>query len=325
MNQLYEGITDTFICLAKLAVVIALGTYELLSPVSQSNLSRHYKKKRPHIFTIGVTCPDKSTGNSNHLVIMEEHSFQKGTLFSGDLIRFPILYLNNKMVSRALNGKPAPELFAMGLPIDPIERVKLEIKTFHDAASLNAWVIYVDPATFTYGEYQQIISCYEAHREEIDSTLENSKFTPWWTQKENPPRSFSFNYSAQCISHIVYGAMPQPQIFSPQTISKGYLSEGKRISVSSEALIIYPDGQWLINIRHKEGIISPWNDHPIGKGEIIFNDTEKVLNVEWLNFFNLDSIKNISVYEYFTSLVDSQGNKLTDFYRLGNIPSKFHT
>jgi len=249
----------------------------------------------------------------------------KGTFSSGNLIRFPILYFNNKIVFRALDAQPAPELWAMGLPVDPFDRAKLEIKTFHDNVSRSDWVIYVDPATFTQEEYQQIISCYEVHREEIDSTLENSKFTPWWTQKEKPPRSFGFDYHAQRISHIVYGAMPQPQIFSPQKISKGYLSEGKRIPISSETLTIYPNGQWLIKVRRKEGIISPWNDHPIGEGEIIFDDTEKIFNIKWLKFFDLDSIKNISVYEYFASLVDSHGNKLTDFYRFGNIPSKFNT
>lgn len=37
----------------------------------------------------------------------------------------------------------------------------------------------------------------------------------------------------------------------------------------------------------------------------------------------MDSIKDVSVREYFAALTDSEGKKLTDFYQLGNIPSKF--
>lgn len=333
MDKLYKGITRILHVLRLEGVasylvigvlLIAWGTYELLSPTSQYNLTRHYKKKRPYTFTIGVTYPDKYTGNSNYLVIKEEHSFERGKLISGDLVRFPILYFNNKMVSRALDGRLSSHHPDLGLPIDPIERAKLEIKTFHDNASPSDWIIYVDPAKFTHREYRQIICCYETHREEIDSTLKTSKFTPWWTRKEKPPRSFGFNYYAQRISYIVYGAMPQPQIFSPPKISKGYLrSDGKWIPISSETLTIYQNGQWRIDVRLKKEKNYTWNNFPIGQGKVIFGDTEKVLDVNYLNFPSLDSIKNISVHEYFASLVDSHGNKLTDFYRFGNMPSTF--
>ncbi len=337
MNKLYKGITRILHVLRLEGVasylvigvlLIAWGTYELLSPTSQYNLTRHYKKKRPYIFTIGVTCLDEYTGNSNYLVIKEEHSFRIGKMISGDLIRFPILYFNNKMVSRALDGRHSYDHSDLGLPVDPIERAKLEIKTFHHDNVLAGrdWIVYVDPAKFTHREYQQIIGCYEAHREEIDSILKASKFIPWWTRKEKSPRSFGFYYLANYISHIVYGAMPQPQIFSPPKISKSYLlSDGQLISISDETLKIYPNGQWQIDIRRKWGKF-PWHDCTMGKGKVIFSDMGKVFDVEWLNFSDsLESIENISVYEYLASFIDSQGNKLTDFYSLGNIPSKFNT
>ncbi len=333
---------DIAIYLLSGVYLIIWKTYELLTPTSRFYLSKYYKKKRPDILTVGVTCIDRYTGNSNYLAIMEEHSFDPTTpspslsnpinfieqyIFpiSGSLIRFPILYFNHKIVSRSLDGRLPSELLDMGLPVDPIELAKLEIKTFHEESWGGNWIIYVDPAKFTHREYRQIICCYETHRKEIDSTLANSKFTPWWTQKVKPPRSFSFNSYANRISHIVYGAMPQPRIFSPPKISKGYVLEGKWIPIYSEELIIYHNFKWQINIRRKHRI-NQWKDWTIGRGSVRFAYEKKVkiLDVDNLSFPSLDSIKDISVQEYFASLVDSQGNKLTDFCYLGNIPSKFN-
>jgi hypothetical protein len=309
-------------------MIWALQIHSYLSPTSQYNLSKYYRKKRPDVLTLEVSCPSEDPQNPNCLSIMEEHSFQyyKSTC---NLIRFPILCFNKKVISRSLAGRILPELLDMGLPINPSDRDKLEIKTFDDDVSRKAWesrsnwTIYVDPSDFSRVEYEQILCCYEAHRQKIDSTLKTSKVIPWWIWKSQYPKSFGFDYRAQRIAHIVYGAMPKPQVFSPQKISTGYLRDGEWISTSTETLTIYHNGQWQIDIGGKHGK-NQWNS-TIGRGKVTFADGKNVFDVKYLSFSDLDSIKDISVREYFDSLVDIEGKKLTDFYQLGNIPSKFNT
>jgi len=328
-NELYQKMLgklyDTK--LGDMAVVLALWAwviYEFFSPTSQYNLSKYYKRKRPDVLTMKVICLSEYPQNTNRLSIMEEHSFQSEFPISGNLIRFPILCFNHKVMSRSLAGRILPELLDMGLPINPSDRAQLEIKTFYDDVSRSNWTIYVDPSEFSRVEYKQILCCYEAHREEIDSTLKDSQVIPWWTRKSKYPKSFGFDYRAQRIAHIIYGAMPQHQVFSPEKISTGYLENGKWIPISTETLTIYQNGEWQIIIRRKHGK-NKWNDYTIGRGKVTFADREKVFDVQWLTFFALDSIKDISVPEYFASLADSEGNKLTDFYQLGKLPSKFDT
>ncbi|MDB9511335.1 hypothetical protein PN499_09100 [Kamptonema animale CS-326] len=326
-EKLYKRIVGYGRILWDIGVVIALGAwviYTYLSPISVYNLSKYYKKKRPDILTLEVICPSEDPQNPNRLTIMEEHSFQKN-IFSGDLVRFPILCFNNKVVSRSLAGRISPDLLDMGLPINPSDRAKLEIKTFYDDVSRKNWInwtIYVNPSEFSRGEYEQILCCYEAHREQIDSTLKNSQVIPWWVWKSQYARSFGFDYRTQRIAHIVYGAMPQPQVFSPQKISTGYLDNGEWIPISSETLTIYNNGEWQIEIGRKYPK-SEWGNHTIGRGKVTFTDAEKVFDVQYLSFPAMDSIKDVSVSEYFAALTDSEGKKLTDFYQLGNIPSKF--
>ncbi len=313
-------------------VIIALWAWvihDYLSPKSNYNLYKYYRKKRPDILTLEVICPTEDPQKPNRLSIMEEHSFQNTDIFSGKLIRFPILCFNHKVISRSLAGRLLTELLDMGLPINPSDRDKLEIKTFDDDVSRkdwesrSNWTIYVDPSEFSRVEYEQILCCYEAHRKEIDSTLKTSQVTPWWIRKSQYAKSFGFDYRAERIAHIIYGAMPKPQIFSPQKIST-YLRDGKWIPISKENLTIYHNGQWQINIHFKLGR-NQWHNYTLGKGKVTFADGKNVFDVEYLSFVDLDSIKDISVREYFDSLTDSEGKKLTDFYQLGKIPSKFNT
>ncbi|HLO52010.1 MAG TPA: hypothetical protein VK211_26625 [Kamptonema sp.] len=304
--------------------------HDYLSPKSNYNLYKYYRKKRRDILTLEVICQCENPQKPNRLSIMEEHSFQNTDIFCGKLIRFPILCFNNKVISRSLAGRISPDLLDMGLPINPSDRDKLEVKTFYDDVSISYWesksnwTIYVDPSQFSRVEYEQILCCYEAHREEIDSTLKTSQVIPWWIRKSQYPKSFGFDHRAQRIAHIVYGAMPKPQVFSPQKISTGYLVDGKWIPISKENLTIYHNGQWQIDVRRKQGI-NHWNDYTIGSGKVTFAYGKNVFDFKYLSFFDLDSIKDISVREYFDSLTDSEGKKLTDFYQLGNIPSKFNT
>ncbi|MEG3977557.1 hypothetical protein QT970_23445 [Microcoleus sp. herbarium8] len=303
-------------------VLCALVIYERLSPTSPYNLSKYYKKKRPDVLTFQVYCPTNNPQEVHRISIMEEHSFRSLLPTSRDLIRFPIFCFNDKVVSRSLAGRIIPELLDMGLPINPSERAQLEVKTFHDDVSISNWTIYVDPSEFSRVEYQQMLCCYEAHREEIDSQLKTSKVIPWWNRKSKYPKSFEFYSRAKRITRIVYGAMPQPQVFSPQKISTGCVVNGNWMPISSETLTVYPNGQWQIHIRRKHGK-NQWNDYTIGQGKVTFVDPVLVFDVELLNLGDLDSIKDISVREYFDSLADSEGKKLTDFYQLGKIPSKF--
>ncbi|MEG3939182.1 hypothetical protein QT995_13595 [Microcoleus sp. S36b_A3] len=295
--------------------------YGYLSPKSPYNLSKYYKKKRPDILTFQVFCPTQIPQKFHRISIMEEHSFQSIFLDPGNLIRFPIFCFNDKVVSRSLAGRIIPQLLDMGLPINPSERAKLEIKTFHDDVSRSNWTIYVEPSEFSRVEYQQMLCCYEAHREEIDSKLKTSKVIPWWSPKSKYPKSFEFDYRAKRITRIVYGAMPQPQVFSPQKISTGCVVDGNRMQISNETLTVYPNGQWQIHIRRKLGK-NPWNDYTMGQGKVTFVDPVLVFDVDSLHFYDVD-IKDISVREYFDSFADSEGKKLTDFYQLGKIPSKF--
>ncbi len=318
-SKLYES---TLWDMGVLLALWAWAIYVYLSPTSPYNLSKYYKKKRPDVLTFQVFCPTQNPQKFHRISIIEEHSFQSIFLASGNLIRFPIFCFNDKVVSRSLAGRIIPKLLDMGLPINPSERAKLEVKTFHDDVSRSNWTIYVDPSEFSRVEYQQMLCCYEAHREEIDSKLKTSKVIPWWSPKSKYPKSFEFDYRAKRIARIVYGAMPQPQVFSPHKISTGCVVDGNWIHISSETLTVYPNGQWQIHIRRKLGK-NPWNDCTFGEGKVTFVDPVPVFDVEWLHFYDLDSIKDISVSEYFASCADSEGKKLTDFYQLGKIPSKF--
>ncbi|HLO52307.1 MAG TPA: hypothetical protein VK211_28165, partial [Kamptonema sp.] len=134
VNPLVIGLLNC----AVVPVIWALEIHDYLSPKSNYNLYKYYRKKRPDVLTIEVLCPSKDPQKPNRLSIMEEHSFQH-CKFSGNLIRFPILYFNNKVISRALAGRILPELLDMGLPINPSDRAQLEIKTFDDDVSLSYW------------------------------------------------------------------------------------------------------------------------------------------------------------------------------------------
>jgi len=105
VNPLAIGLLNCAVVL----VIWALEIHQYLSPTSQYNLSKYYRKKRPDVLTLEVLCPSKDPQNPNCLTIMEEHSFQhyKRTC---KLIRFPILCFNHKVISRALAGRLLSEL-----------------------------------------------------------------------------------------------------------------------------------------------------------------------------------------------------------------------
>ncbi|APB33522.1 hypothetical protein GlitD10_1202 [Gloeomargarita lithophora Alchichica-D10] len=285
----------------------------------QDFLRKRYQNL-PDILTFEVICPDdqaNAQGNqkSNRLALMEEQSYSGGGIGdTGRLIRFPVLTFNGKVISRSKDGRVLPYFIDPGLPINPRDQAKLLIRTFYPEPTESDWTVYVNPAKFTRAEYEQIVSCYEVHRQEIENILKTSQINPDWAKDSLAQTSFGFDHRAQRIAHLVYGELPQPQVFSTRSIRSGTIDDNKWISSSTEVLTIRPNGKWQIESNGEHGTLS-WGG-TVAMGTIKVSGDKLIFNVESLIPPMLDSAKEISNRAYIESFVNDESKKITDFYQI---------
>jgi len=148
------------------------------------------------------------------------------------------------VISRSRFGTVSPHFLDPGLPINPSDRAKLIIKTFYTEPDESNWTVYVNPSEFSQTEYEQIVSCYEVNRQKIEDTLKTSQISPDWARNSLAQTSFGFYNRSQRIAHLVYGELPQPQVFSTKSIRSGAIDDDKWVASSTEVLTIYANGKW---------------------------------------------------------------------------------
>jgi hypothetical protein len=138
-------------------------------------------------------------------------------------------------------------------PIQPELYPNWVVHTFSEAP--DAWIVYISPSACTRSDFDQLVACYQAHKDQVDADMK-AQFTLYDTER------------FQVLGRFVYGTKPEPLIFKPTALRyQAFTGFGysDKTTITQEQIVVNPDGAWALQITQTDGSLSQGGDHVTGK------------------------------------------------------------